>query len=258
MIPADELWQSALDQLKLTTDKPTYDRWFKDCTAAWDNHTLIVKVPSDYARDFMRLHPRIHGAIAERAGSEISLRYVTTQSVSTPGPGRVAVELVHFDPTCRGFVMLSNYAIRFWQPHLGPRPFALWVALRSFAWHSDRHGWPSIQTLADICAGGNRHLILGRAGRADGSRSRTVGAIETLAQHRILWPRTTGAGRNTRYYFRVLSHLPLLTPAQLHHMPKSLHAAHTTFLRRSEIDRETWQQLTMDSLCPNQPLMAGP
>ena len=93
-----------------------------------------------------------------------------------PPDCRINIELINFDPTTAGWVMVPNYAVHYWQPYLGLTPFALWVALRSFpaAWAGGRASeWPSIQTLADIITNRNRHRILGRAKRQ--GRRRTVG-----------------------------------------------------------------------------------
>jgi hypothetical protein len=167
-------------------------------------------------------------------------------ALPAPGPGEIAVELVEFDPTKRGFVMTANYAIRFWQPYLGQLPFSLWQTLRSFAFRADEDAWPSIQTLADICANGNRHAILGRARR--NGRKPIVGALETLENERIVWVLHSGSGRMTRYHFRVLGSLPLLTPGQIQRLTPRLQEAHERFLQRCAIDYEEWKQLTLPSL----------
>lgn len=174
---------------------------------------------------------------------------------NSPPDCRINVELVNFDPTTAGWVMLANYAIHYWQPYLGITAFALWIALRSFpaAWAGGRVSeWPSIQTLADIVANHNRHRILGRA-ECKGRR-RTIGALEVLENERIVYTRAYGNGPKTIYTFRVLDHLPLLTPQQVNKLTHRLQKRHQHDIARCQLDFEEWEQLTLPTLLNDTPM----
>ena len=165
------------------------------------------------------------------------------QTPDAPSEPADVVELENYDPTERGWVKVPNYAIRFWQPYLTSFPFHLWVALRSFAFSAHRVAWPSVETLADICVGGNRHRILGRAAHK-GCRRPTVGALAVLEQHNIVHVLSRGEGRSTMYAYRVLDTLPLLTPTQVRTLSTRLQDAHERFMRQAELDLAAWSQLT--------------
>ena len=177
---------------------------------------------------------------AEQAAARLTQAPATAPSV---------VELVDFDPAERGWVKVPIYAIRFWQPYLTPTPYHLWEALRSFAFDARRLAWPSVETLADICADGNRHRILGRAAYK-GCKSRTIGALEILVKHHIVRVVSRGEGRSTAYAYRVLITLPLLTPTQVGTLSNRLQLAHERFIRQANLDLVAWGQLTAPSLIP--------
>ncbi|MFQ5343749.1 MAG: DnaA N-terminal domain-containing protein, partial [Anaerolineae bacterium] len=260
------IWPQTLNDLRLQMPQATFDTWLKGATAALHGDTLTVLVGNPFAQDWLerRLRPKIERAVAGIAGRPLDVVFSTTSDDHTdvaghsrpdlppdstlpaPGPGEIAVELVEFDPAKRGFVMTANYAIRFWHPYLGLRPFALWLTLKSFAFHAEGDARPSIQTLADIVAGGNRYALTGRA--ACNGRRRQVGALEVLEEERIVWVLRTGEGGKTRYHFRVLDSLPLLTPAQVKRLPGNLQAAHARFIDRCAIDFQEWRQMTLPTL----------
>lgn len=258
------LWSQTLDDLRLQMPKATFDTWLKGTTAALDGDTLTVLVGNPFAQDWLErcLRPKIEHAVAGIAGRPLDVVFTTTSDAlagdrshpdlppdstpPAPGTGEIAVELVEFDPAKRGFVMTANYAIRFWQPYLGLRPFALWLTLKPFAFHAESDARPSVQTLADIVAGSNRYALTGRA--ACTGRRRQVGALEVLEEERIVWVLRTGEGGKTRYHFRVLDSLPLLTPAQVKRLPGNLQAAHARFIDRCSIDFQEWRQMTLPTL----------
>ena len=157
------------------------------------------------------------------------------------------VDLVEFDPTGRGWVKSPNYVIRFWQPYLTNIPFAVWLVLRSFAYNDYRLAWPSVQTIADICAGGNRCQIVGRAAHK-GHKRRTVGAFEVLERERVLCKRLRGEGCSISYVYRVLDPLPLLAPAQVHKLSRGLQEAHDRFISQAHLDLQEWNKLTVPTL----------
>jgi len=257
MDAAASLWEEIKTELQLQLPRATFDTWIKDTKAVhFDGKTLIIAVPNPFALDWLSnsLQAVISRTASRIAKAPVTLRFqAMTQTKPSdngrepePRPGEIAVELVEFDPTKRGWVQASNYAIRFWQPYLGPLPFALWLTLRSFAFHADRDTWPSIQTLADICANGNRHRILGRATRK--GRAAQTGALQVLENERIVWVKRFGSGPTTSYRFRVLESLPLLTPQQVRKLPRTLQEAHDRFVRQCSIDYEEWEQLTLPTL----------
>jgi len=252
-------WPEALEQLRGQTTKATFDTWLANTTATADNGSLTVHVKNTYAVDWLqhRLHPTISRAVASAAGRELEVTYQVgggpepgpeprPRPQPEPGPGEISVELISFDPAHWGHVTTQRYAIIFWQPLLGSFPFGVWGTLRAFAWSIEAEGWPSIELLADVCTNSNRHRLLGRAERA--GRKAQIGALEILSRARIIHVRTQGKGRKTQYYFRVLDHLPLLTPRQMEYLPPALQERHREWLRKCSIDYEEWQQLSFESL----------
>ena len=270
---SERIWSHALEELELQMTRATFETWLKGTTAQVDGDTLTVTVANTFGQEWLdqRLRPKIEAAVADAAGRPLNVVFAVKatnhigdgdlddgrppsqqpsdtadSTLPAPGPGEIAVELVEFDPTKRGFVQTANYAIRFWQPYLGLRPFALWMTLKSFAFRADKDAWPSIQTLADIVANGNRHLITGRAAR--NGRKATTGDLQILEEERIVWVLRTGEGGGTRYHFRVLNSLPLLTPAQVKQLPANLQAAHERFINQCAIDYGEWRQMTLPTL----------
>jgi len=264
----NDLWQQVLAALEVQLPRETFFALLARSKGMLEGDALYVQLASDYAAEWVaaRLLPLIQVTVDRVAGRHLTIRTGTAppttslelapaaQDEDGTEPGRVCVELVEFNPDRYGFVKLSNYAVRFWQPYLGPRPFALWVTLRSFAWNSDREAWPSIQTLADICAAGNRHVILGRGARAE--RARLTGALEVLEREQIVCVTRRGSGRMKSYAFHVVESLPLLTPCQLERLPQRLADAHAGFLHRHGLSFQDWSQLNCKTLLAGDWLMS--
>lgn len=246
------LWSAALQSLQAQTTRGTFDTWLRGTTAALGaDGELIVAVPTIYAQEWLdgRLRPVIESTLAA-LGHHSALAFVV--SATTTGarardevavaaealrpPPKASVQLVDFDPTTRGWIQVPAYAIQFWQPYLGPGAFALWQAIRSYAQAGD--AWPSIASLADILANGDKQKLIGRAARNQ------RGWLAILEEERLLWFKRKGQD----YIFRVLDRLPLLTPAQVATLPAKRRAAHDRFLAQAQIDRDEWQQLTLGSL----------
>lgn len=286
------IWQQTLEALRLQMTRATYDTWLNDTKLlSHADGIASIGVKNAYAKDWLenRLLSTIQRTLSRITGAPTNVQFTilhppATTVADAPGPSlpsrslgeidpepadrdmpadcRFGIELVSFDPTTKGFVMTSNYAIQFWQPYLatverkqgarsGGVAFPLWQLLRSFpaAWTGRTNPfWPAIQTMADIVANGNRHRILGRAERK--GRKRMVGALEILEIERIVWPRAYGEGRETIYYFRVLDTLPLLTPWQVTQLPPPIQERHQRTLSRCSIDYQEWKQLTLPSLLP--------
>lgn len=281
-----ETYSDILSALKLQMTQATFNTWLIRSTGELKGSTLTITLPNPRALDWVdaRLRPTIERTATRIVGRSIKLQLTVEHPQATgqnqPGPVpdsgpslpesraglndpnipprcRFGIEIVSFDPTDRGWVKTSNYALQFWQPYLGTIPFVLWQTLRSFpsSWrNADKKQWPSIQTLADICASHNRHAILGRAERGEGKsyRKRTVGALEILEEERIVWPQTYEAGRDVIYYFRVLGNLPILTPAQVGTLTPRLQERHSRELAKCNLDYYQWLQLTLPSLAEDQ------
>ena len=251
MTTKDDLWTTTLEALRGQMSKATFDTWLATSSAHLEDGILTVTIPNQYAKSWIdaRLTGVILRAAEGLAGGPLTLRTIIGQpdkpELPPPGPGQVAIELIQFDPTQLGYVNTARYAVVFWQPLLGSFPFSAWLTLRAFVWSSDREGWPAIQTLADICAGGNRQKLLGRSKQSNREAQR--GALQVLEEARIISLRAEGEGSKTRYFFRVLESLPLLTPRQVELLPELLQATHQKWLKRCQIDFEEWQQLEAES-----------
>ena len=156
---------------------------------------------------------------------------------------QIDVQPVDLEPTRRGYQVTYNYAVHFWLPTLGPACFAVWQALISFCF-GDRHiCWPSISLLADMAAGGNRHLITGRWRGQGENRKRQQGALEQLEAYALLTVETKHAGPEIRYTFHVVKEPPILSPDLLSKLPKRLQQMHSDLLDRCGIDPETYPQM---------------
>jgi len=253
-------WPAALERLRGQMTRAAFDTWLAGTTATPNHQGITVHVKTTYAMDWLsqRLHSIITQTVANAAGRQLTVRYQVgggpapeepappAATRPNPGPGEFSVELVSFDPAHWGHVTTQRYALVFWQPWLGAFRFSVWGTLRAFAWHAEAEGWPSIQLLADICAKGNRHRLLGRAERA--GREAQIGALEILTKAKIIHVRTQDQGRKTQYYFRVLDNLPLLTPRQIEYLSPALQERHREWLLKCSIDYEDWQQLSFETL----------
>ena len=276
------VWDEILSNLEKQMTQATYATWLHDSQLVdlADDH-LLVTVRNHYAVDWLsnRLQDTVLRTAARVLGRPVEVTFVVAANGNQPVPdddaaidpsqtdirpdSRIAIELVNYDPLRAGFVMTSNYAWQYWLPYLAAREretgatntgiaFCLWNVLRSFpaAWaERGRPQWPTICTLADMVARGNRYKILGRNAYGKKRRyNRTVGALEILEGEHIVWPRPIGHGRDTIYQFRVLDNLPLLVPAQIDKLSERLQERHAREIERCRLEFEQWQQLTLSSL----------
>ena len=232
------IWPTIAANLKLRVDRATWDTWLKDleCLAIDKDH-IAISCPDPMTADWCenRLQPVILAAITSTTGTTPALAFIYP---STPQKTHIDdlpihLQLIHHDPRDTGFVMISNYAIQFWQPLLSQDAWCLWVTLRSYAWDAQRWAWPSIRTLAEIVTNGNRHRITGRAERND--RARQIGAIESLEAEGLL---RVSRDADT-YLFRVIDKLPLLSPARIKLLPAHLRRAHKRYLQRAALANAT-------------------
>lgn len=253
-----KLWSTILEDIELQMTRATFETWMKTTQLVELDATsgqFVIAVPSTYALDW--LENRLSRAIKETVerhfdiDGEVTLKFVVQndddgadtdihQDGQSSGDREYAgsVELVSFDPTQKGWLQTSSYAIRFWLPLIGRGPFLLWQTLRSFA-REGNEGWPSIRTLAAITCGSEYTQNI--TGRNDG---RQRGWLEVLENERIVWYRI----EKKKYYFRVLDNLPLLTPSQVEQLPKRLQRMHKEFLQKCQLDYQEWEQLTLPTL----------
>jgi len=273
MNASDNVWDKIKYDLSLQMTTATFDTWLRNSRLISEEiNRLTVAVANHFALDWLstRLNDTVLRTAARTLGRPVEVQFIVSDDgqeqpgqaePDVPTDSPVAIEIVNLDITI-GFVMTSNYAWGYWQPYLAaierengaltPIAFCLWNTLRSFpaAWQQGRPQWPSIFTLADMVARGNRHKVMGRneRGRDSTKRPRMVGALEILENEHIVWPRTVGTGRDTVYYFRVLDSLPILTPAQIGKLSERLQERHERELERRKLDFIEWQQLTLPTL----------
>jgi len=276
----DTVWKEILTNLEGQMTQATFATWLVDSRLVdlADDH-LLVAVRNHFAVDWLsnRLQDTVLRTAARVLGRPVEVTFVAANGNQAPDDdgdvdpsqtdirpdARIAIELITYDPLRAGFVMTSNYAWQYWQPYLAAREretgalntgvaFCLWNTLRSFpaSWaEKGRPHWPSIYTLADMVARGNRHKLLGRNAHGKKRRyNRTVGALEILETERIVWPQPIGDGRDTIYYFRVLDNLPLLVPVQIGKLSERLQERHAREIERCRLEFEQWQQLSLPTL----------
>jgi len=229
-------WKEIVSELKLQMLPSVFNTHILQTSARLDKDTLTIYAPP---MSVPWLKTRLNKTIEQTVKRNMP---EVNKIIYQPQTEAVTVKLVHFNPTQRGFVMTSNYAIRFWQPYLGNTPFSLWTTLRSFANNGTEPDTvhPSIQTLADMCANGNRSRILGRKERQ--------GAIHVLQNANIIKVTTRGEGGRKRYSFEVIATLPLLTPVQVSLLSKHLQDAHERFLSQCDIEIQEWLRIPSQTL----------
>ena len=287
MNTSEDIWSKGiLPNLAMQMTEATFINLLHDSRLiSQDGDQLVVAVRNKYAVDWLntRLRDTILRTAARVTGRQVKVTFVAgnghlpslddeddddgdgdpTEADIRPD-SRIAIELVNFDPLTAGFVMTSNYAWQYWQPYLAACEretgaintgisFCLWNTLRSFpsAWSDrGRPHWPSISTLADMVARGNRFKLLGRNERGKGRtrRGRVIGAFSILEDEHIVWVYPMGTGRDTIYQFRVLDKLPLLTPSQIAKLSDRLQERHGREIERCRLEFEQWQQLSLPSL----------
>ena len=235
-------WQEIVSELKLQMLPSVFNTHILQTSARLDKDTLTIYAPP---MSVPWLKTRLKKTIEQTVKRNIP---DVNKIIYQPQTEEVTVKLVHFNPTQRGFVMTSNYAIRFWQPYLGNTPFALWTTLRSFANNGTEPDTvhPSIQTLADMCANGNRSRILGR--KECQGRKEQQGAIKVLQNANIIKVSTHGESKRKRYSFEVIATLPLLTPAQASLLSKHLQDAHERYLSQCDIEMQEWLRIPSQTL----------
>ncbi|MFP3895815.1 MAG: chromosomal replication initiator protein DnaA [Anaerolineales bacterium] len=91
---ANQLWQTALGQLELQLDSPTYDTWIKDTEViSYEDDVLVVGVHSAYAKDWLenRLYADIQRTVTNIANHTTNLRFIVQRNTHD---GRSDLELL--------------------------------------------------------------------------------------------------------------------------------------------------------------------
>lgn len=250
-IDIEKLWQRILEELKLQMTRATFETWLQDTKCiSIKGGTITVAVKNGYAVEWLehRLSAVIKRTLA-RNNLPYEPKYVvatekehTSKSMEQPDSDQMSlhIELVEYDPTKRGYIQTASYALRFWLPYIGRGPFLLWQLLRSYAYGAGQSDtWPTLKTLA-IILNTDRNMLTGRK-RKDRYHE---GWLDVLEHERIVWSQI----RNSRYVFRVLDSLPLLTQRQANHLPQKLQKAHGRWLDYAKLNRSEWEQMTLPSM----------
>jgi chromosomal replication initiator protein len=112
-----ELWQAALAELQRQVTRPTYDTWLKSSQGLeLEGETLVVAVPTPYARDWLeqRLRPAVEQALAAAAGQRLGCRFV----VRSAAPARSVETATYEQPQLPSAAASPNPAT---PPPLNPR-----------------------------------------------------------------------------------------------------------------------------------------
>lgn len=283
-LDTQQLWLYILAQLQAQLPQATFNTWVNHTRlASYENGVLTIAAPNTYTQEWLehRLRLVIYNLAQTQTKSVREVKFVvappsrnghsavqtlvpaTSRSARTVAPPTppteadtaanngpsFAVRLVELDPTQHGWVQTSNYAIYFWQPLIGTVPFTVWQFIKSFAYldsYAPNLWWPSIQRIADTCANGNRHKILGRNVRA--GHSAQIGVLTHLENQCILKTNKLGQGDHTQYLFEVIGSLPLLTPAQAQRLTTRLQLTHKEFLQKCKVDYDEWSKIMQPSL----------
>ncbi len=270
-VPARDLWQRALDQLRLVVPVATFDTLFANSTGqALDDGALVVTVANPHARAWIeaRLSAYVIDALrsADFSGPVVfqprsnllppahgpdrgSLPGPAHGDLPVPGPanlepGDVALSFFNFDLYARGWLRTPSYVELFWQPVLGYLPFAYWRQMQALFWRNPPDSFTrrvrlDIQKSA-AHLGVSRDLIRGKPARGLG------GALKTLRDLGLASVERHAAGRATIYTGRFLRRLPLLAPAQAARLSQSQQQQHLDWLLAAGFDLRLWEALGED------------
>ncbi len=267
----DKIWVSVLDILKGQMTHATFDSWLKHTAlVALDDKSARVAVRDEQARQWcaLRLSQMIIGALCvatERRECAVSFEVDVDASVThkkskrkeqvaetTEGDavqaGDVVVEVFALPTT--PFVMVSKYALYYWQPYLGARAFAVLNMLRAqgreYEGTSNRTRI-SVDVIAktlDI----DRQVITGRWRNIRAAHIWDAGLFDALNASRLASIRRLGEGRAAVYDARVWHDVPLLTPAQVATLDATIQKRHERYLRDFRVDVRAWARIKSESL----------
>lgn len=257
-----DVWPFTLAWLRERIPRGTFNAWLADCVTHIQGNTLTLLAASNFAKTWLQTNYKevIEAALHDVTDRDFTLIIGQASEEQMEDCGAV-IRLVNFDPISRGFTMVPNYSIRFWQPYLGKGAFALWLTLRSFAYDAGvTKCWPSIHTLAGTCFRGDRGQVRGRK-RKDPATEKTQwhpGALQTLEDLKIVWwtRQQVKLGEHIflQYIFSVLDNLPLLTPSQVETLPINIQRRHDDWLKDARLDRQQWEQLDFEHIIERRPL----
>ena len=270
-----ELWQKALQELEAQMTKATFSTWLVETEVLEPvgeeplNGRLVVGVRNGYALDWLanRLHSTIERAVAGVAGRDIQVAYREMDNIPPPSgddfrhasPQRARKRSsndnpVRFEETRKathpltGFVPVTHYAIRFWQPYMeahGRGSFALLLILSSYAYEVETYGvkGPTIKQLIQKMGWGDWTTLAGRK-KTSGTNKARAGLLGVLRDLLICDHVSEGSGRGQVQIFRYLTKiqdLPVLTLKQAAELSPDDQEEHTEWLRRhTAIAIEEW------------------
>jgi hypothetical protein len=269
VLAPQELWQQALDQLRLRVPETTFQALFAETTGHAQDGGLAVHVPNAQALAWIeaRLASPVQDAL-EAVGytDEVTFRVadgeereadalgggrvaVTDDDESaplpTPGPaalkpGDVAFTFFNFNLYARGWLRTPSYYELFWQPLLGYVAYGTWRLMQILYWNSPS-GSQTRRVRLDVqdtaaSLGVSRDLIRGKPAQGLG------GALETLQRYGLAEVERHAAGRATVYSGRFRRTLPLLAPAQVAGLNQTQQEEHLDWLLAGGYDPAAWER----------------
>jgi hypothetical protein len=273
VVPPQQLWQQALDQLLLLLPESTFEALFAETTGHADDGRLVVHVPSPQALAWIqaRLAGPVRDAlkavgysdevtfeVAPPSETSIDPSAATVPEASReegrtalpiPGPptlkpGDVAFAFLNFNLYARGWLRTPTYYELFWQPILGYVAYGYWRLMQVLYWNSpsDRHTRRVRLDIQDSAAslGVSRDLIRGKPAQGLG------GALQVLEDHGLAEVEHHAAGRASVYSGRFLRALPLLAPAQVATLTQTQQEEHFDWLLAAGYDPTHWERLGGD------------
>jgi hypothetical protein len=266
LLTPQQLWQQALDQLRLLVPETTFQALFAETTGHPHNGGLAVHVPNPQSLAWIeaRLSSPVQDAlqavgytdevifqVAPPDGSPAPQAAIARSepeptSLPTPGPpalkpGDVAFTFLNFNLYARGWLRTPTYYERFWQPVLGYVAYAYWRLMQVLYWNSpsDRFTRRVRLDIQDSAAslGVSRDLVRGKPAQGLG------GALETLQAHGLADVERHAAGRATVYSSRFRRTLPLLAPDQVAQLTQTQQEEHLDWLLAAGYDPTLWETL---------------
>lgn len=265
ILDLDQMWQAALDELRMQLTSATFDTWLRHSAAvSLEGDTLVVGVVNAYAQDWLQ-HRMLE--LAQRIVTGIAGRSVTVQFVVLAHeelPATVSVPAAPTSPISEpaesgpviapaalpempalgevGFFPVSRYECTFWAPHLGRVAWRVWEIVRAADLRREKSEWTterrwSAPALARLVPCGPQAVV--GVTRADGHQA---GALERLAETGVGQYRRQGEARDphTLYVVQVQVRLPLLSAVQVMALSETLRLQHDRWLEEYGFDPRGW------------------